>query len=380
MKYLKILIILFIAYGSAAQQQISQRDIKAEADGLIGNYQFEKALIVLRNAPDSSEVGVLHRKGMCYSRLGNYPAAIREFEAILQKDSVNRSALHNLGQLYAKNNQHINAKECFYKLIQSDSSNSYYFKQYASFAEQTQDIGAAIVYYAHTIRLNPKDIEAYSAVSNLLLDLEQYATADSLLRQGLDRTNHPHLRLLLAKAQFGAEKYQDVISLVNQLVVAGDTTITYARLLGISYFQLDQYDKVIPCMDFLIRKDVLNDWVYYYKGVSLQQTGKAREAIGNLNKAIDQSISDNISTYYTQLASAFEEVGDIKSAIKHYKAAYESSKSDILLYHLARNYDVYYKDKSQAITYYKRYLSSDDTIKIAKEYSKLRLDQLSTYR
>lgn len=83
---------------------------------------------------------------------------------------------------------------------------------------------------------------------------------------------------------------------------------------------------------------------------------------------------------YTQLATSYESLKDFKSAIKYYKAAYESSKSDILLYHLARNYDVYYKDKSQAITYYKRYLSSDDTIRIAREYTRLRLDELSVYR
>jgi hypothetical protein len=73
-------------------------------------------------------------------------------------------------------------------------------------------------------------------------------------------------------------------------------------------------------------------------------------------------------------------VNNFKMAIKYYKAAYEESKSGILLYHLARNYEVYYKDKAQAIAYFKRYLESDDTIKLAREYSRSRLNELEFYR
>jgi tetratricopeptide (TPR) repeat protein len=96
-----------------------------------------------------------------------------------------------------------------------------------------------------------------------------------------------------------------------------------------------------------------------------------------MNKAIDEGITENIGTYYTQLARAYEDKKDYKNAIHYYHAAYEKSKSKILLYHLARNYDVYYKDKSTAMAYYRQYLASNDTIRIAKEYSRHRLNTLS---
>jgi tetratricopeptide (TPR) repeat protein len=213
-----------------------------------------------------------------------------------------------------------------------------------------------------------------------LLEEEQYEVADSVLTEALKVNRSPQLRLLLAKAQLGEEKYKDVIETTHQLMVKGDTIPAYARLLGISYFQLDQFDKVLPCMKFLQKSGLKAEWMYYYIGVSFQQLHQSDSAIIYINKAIEEGISENISNYYTQLASAYEELKDFKSAIKYYKAAYESSKSDILLYHLARNYDVYYKDKSQAISYYKRYLNSDDTIKIAREYTRYRLDELSVYR
>jgi hypothetical protein len=95
-----------------------------------------------------------------------------------------------------------------------------------------------------------------------------------------------------------------------------------------------------------------------------------------MSRAIESGISENIEVYYSQLARTYEEAKDYKNAIHYYQAAYEKSKTKILLYDLARNYDVYFKDKSTAIAYYKRYLASDDTIKLAREYAKRRLDML----
>jgi tetratricopeptide (TPR) repeat protein len=374
--------IVFLAINTTLfAQEISQAaDRGREADKLISNYQFSQALSMLSNPEDSLDIDILQRKGYCYFRMGSYGNAIRQFEKIVTLDSANRNALFQLGQLYARNNQFEDSYSCYQKLILGDTSNSFYYKQLAIVASQSNDMMTSLANFFKAVQLNPRDIEAFALLGNTLLEEEQYEVADSVLTEALKVNRSPQLRLLLAKAQLGEEKYQAVVETTHQLMVKGDTIPAYARLLGISYFQLDQFDKVLPCMRFLLKSNLKAEWVYYYIGVSFQQLHQPDSAIIYINKAIEEGISENISNYYTQLASTYEELKDFKSAIKYYKAAYESSKSDILLYHLARNYDVYYKDKSQAIAYYKRYLSSDDTIKIAKEYTRYRLDELSVYR
>jgi tetratricopeptide (TPR) repeat protein len=147
-------------------------------------------------------------------------------------------------------------------------------------------------------------------------------------------------------------------------------------MLGISYFQLNEFSKTVECMNYLLMSGMKNEWIYYYLGVSYRELNKIPESIDAMTKAIGEGISDSIGIYYSQLAKSYEESKDYKKAIYYYQAAYESSKSNILLYHLARNYDVYFKDKSTAIAYYKRYLATDDTIKLAREYSKRRLNVL----
>lgn len=380
MKYTLLLCALACALYGAAQETERNVSLTREADRLIASYRFDDALNRLQQSTDTLDIEVIQREGYCYFRLGDYASAIRAFESVTAIDSANANALHHLGQLYSRNNQYSKAVQCYQQIIATDSLNSFYYKQYAQIASQNNDIKTSIFLYLKAVSLSPRDIEAYISLGNALLEDELYEVADSILTHATQINRSPQLRLLLAKAQLGEGKYREVVQTTEQLMSKGDTIPAYARLLGISYFQLDEFEKVIPCMRFLGRAKLKAEWIYYYLGVSFQQTNRPDSAVAYLNKAIEEGISDNISTYYTQLATSYESLKDFKSAIKYYKAAYESSKSDILLYHLARNYDVYYKDKSQAIAYYKRYLSSDDTIRIAREYTRLRLDELSVYR
>ncbi len=379
---MKITMITSLVFSACTvfAQTFSSSDIMGEADILINGYQFGKALTLMEKAEDTLEIGILQRKGLCYSRLGNYSQAIAAYEGIRRSDSLNREALYRLGQLYSTIDQYDEARICYEKLVHLDSANSFYYKQYAEAAVKANDVVAAIGKYLQTVRLNPRDMEAYAQFADLLIDVEQYHFVDSMLTSVLSTTENRQLRLLLARTNLAEENHEGVVSNVERVLASGDTTVTCARLLGISYFHLEQYGKVIPCMEFLLANGLKSDWIYYFLGASYHQVHEPLKAIEFLNLAIEEGISDNIGTYYTQLAMAYEEAKDFKNAIRNYKTAYETSKTDILLYHLARNYDVYYKDKTQAQVYYKRYLDSGDTIKLAKDYSRHRLNALTDTR
>ncbi len=371
MKLFLVFVPSFFCLVAAAQ------DFK-EVDALIGDFQFEKALQLLSNSQDTSDTRVYLQRGHCYFRLGDYKSAIQSYKKVLSLDSINRTALIQLGQLHARNNDYFEAQECYERLISIDSLNSFYYKQYASLAANV-DVPMATVLYTKALQLNPKDIESYSAFGNILLEAEDFTTLDSLLERGLQLDSlQPSLLLLSARSLFGQHKYKNVISVINKILIKNDPQPVYARLMGVSYFQLDDYAKVIPCMEFLVNTKQKGDWIHYYLSVSYRELNQLSKAIEEMNLAIDEGISDNIGVYYSQLARTYEESKDYKKAIHYYQAAYENSKSKILLYHLARNYDVYFKDKSVAAAYYKLYLESDDTIKVAREYSKYRLNTIPT--
>ena len=61
-----------------------------------------------------------------------------------------------------------------------------------------------------------------------------------------------------------------------------------------------------------------------------------------------------------------------QKAIAHYRDAYKYSDDPVLLYYLATTCDTYYKDKSIAINYYKKYMKSGHSHTEYQEYAKRR--------
>jgi len=381
MKSLVFPVLAFFCAPSFAQVSFTENpDPRQEIDQLIQKYQYSKALVLLDQLDDSLSVDVLQRKGSCYLQMGNYDDAIRQYETVLKVDSTDVKALYALGQLYARNKQFMDSYACYETLIANDELNSIYYKQYGIVAVQAHAPALAFANFLRAVELNPGDIEAYTVLGEMLLDVEEYRMADSLLSIALETNSSPQLVFLLAKAQMGEHKYNDAIKTTEQLMVAGDTIPGYARVLGISYFRLDEFEEALSWLKYMLENDYKADWVYFYAGICYQRMDNLDLAIVYLNKAVEEGISKNIGDYYLQLATCYEAAKDFKKAIKFYKVAYEYSKKDILLYHLAVNYDVYYKDKTQAIAYFRKYLDSDDTVKLAREYSRYKLNELEFYR
>jgi tetratricopeptide (TPR) repeat protein len=350
-----------------------------QVDSLMVNYQFEKALNVLHKS-DSGDIDILVRMGQCNFRLGASAGAIKPFERVLQIDSGNVTALNHLGQLYARDGEFGKALSAYVNLIDLDSGNAYYCKQAGSMAMRLSNISDAQAWYTRALNLNARDTESYVALANILMVMEQYRSVDSIVRAAL--IFEPYFKpllLLSARSAFEQRNYEFTVETLNTLLEKTDTTALTARLLGISYYHLQEYEKLISCMQFLLTNKYDFEWVYYYMGIAFRELGDASGSVSWLKLAVEKSISENTSSYYTQLGQSYEQVGDHLSAIKAYRAAYNFSNEGILLYHLARNYDVYYKDKATAAAYYRKYLESDDTIRLAREYAKRRMQDMGHF-
>lgn len=369
---------MLLSYGSLlAQNNYSQ--IARKADSLTANYQFEKALDVLSKG-DTLNISILLRLGNCHSRLGISKSAIHSYEKVLGMDSSNLTALNQLGQLYSREGDLHKSLGVYVRLIKIDSLNSYTYKQAAHTAYRLEKIDLAMMFYLRTLSINGKDVEAYQSLGSLLLDAKQFKLADSLLEAAL-AVEPQSKNLLMLKAKSASEQDKDdvVIETINGLLEKSDTTALYARYLGFSYFNKRDYKKVKACMEFLVNNDFEGESIYYYLGVAERELGNIPTSINYLKLAVQKSVSENIETYYTQLGQSYEEAGNHPMAIQSYRQAYNNSRKGILLYHLAVNYDLYYKDKSKAIEYYKKYLGSDDTTRLVRDFAKRRMQDIGQF-
>ena len=382
-QYLFILAFCFVAISAIAQRDngltFSQEKLINRADSLINRYKFQQALDVLAKG-DSLNTDILSLIGQCNFRLGISGAAIRPYKRILRMDSSNVNALNQLGQLYARDGDFAKALSSFEHLIKLDATNSYYCKQAGLLASRLDDTMKAKLWLRKALVLNPSDMEASLTLGNIQLDLEEYQSVDSITQQALaiDPQYKP-LLVLRAKSAFEQQQYESVIITLNNLLERSDTTALYARLLGISYFNLKEYSKLVTCMSFLLKNRYEQEWIYYYMGVSMRELGDAAASVHWLKLAAQKSISENTKVYYTHLGQSYEEMGDYLEAIRAYRIAYDYSKEGILLYHLARNYDVYYKDKATALAYYRKYLASEDTIRLTREYARKRMQDMGDF-
>jgi tetratricopeptide (TPR) repeat protein len=347
----------------------------------IANYHFDEAIESLNHCyyQDTLNIDYMKKVAFCYSKLGRLQDAKGAYLHILEMDSTNISALNQLAVVYSKESAFAKAADQYQRLIEIDPSNSYYHKQIAELTLKLGNISESLYYFEKAYLLNPKDIEAISDLIQIYQELRIYTKADSLISEGrmLDSTNVNFI-LQSAKSAYMQKKYPFVIDDIHlMLELTFDTTVYLLKLLGISYFHINDYQQSIDILREVIHYNEKSEVVHYYLGLAYRAMGKLNKSIEHFEKAIDMGISNNISTYYTNLAITWEEQGVFGESIKAYQAAYRSSKNKILLYHLARNYDLYYEDKKTALKYYELYLATNDTGNAKfNDYSKHRISEI----
>ncbi len=371
-------------------KQVSCQPVSASSDTIdncragnefFNNYQFDRAveMLSLCYQSDVKNIDCLKKIAHCNYKLGRLKEAKSNYFKILEYDSANLTAINQLGVIYSKESLYNKSIEQYEILIAIDSTNSFYHKQIGILSLKLGNIKNSIQYFEKALNINPQDIMVIAELSSIYQKLNQYTKADSLIAKGLilDSTN---VKLLLtqSKIAYKQKKYETVINAISQILkFQNDTSIYMMKLLGISHFHLNDYKNTIMLMEKVIKNKQGSEVIHYYLGLAYRANGDFEKSVYHFEQAIDKGITDNISSYYTNLAVTYEEMKNFKESIKAYQTAYKSSKNKILLYHLARNYDAYYKDKEIALRYYEKYVTMNDTDNIEfKDYSKHRISEL----
>ncbi|HYG40794.1 MAG TPA: tetratricopeptide repeat protein [Cytophagales bacterium] len=290
----------------------------SDADRLIIEHKYEKALTILDSLSIISPENLIlkERSGLCYYRLGMLSRAKDVYKEILKTDTAHSVALNQLGQICIKEGNLMESIQYYNRLTRIDSTNSYYFKQLGQIQSKAGSILGAISMYSKTLTLNPRDIEVYASLAELLIETEIMEIADSIIGMGLqvDSTNY-NLKMLQAKSAFQQNRFEEVTEVIEGILHEKDTIPIFANLLGSSYYRLKEYKKVIPCMQLLLKSDYDQDWIYFYLGIAYRETGNEELSTHHLKLAVQKGISKNIDSYYTQLGISYDKANDYSNAI-----------------------------------------------------------------
>ena len=375
-----ILVLLFNWSMMAFGQQDSMPDLRQQlnqATELMNAFQFDKAQELLSECyiREPNNILYLNKIAYCNLQLGRYRDAKIFYKETLKLDSINTTALSSLGNIYERENNYKEAQQYYQQLIEIDSTNSYYFKRNGFMALRLNKVLGAIGFFLKAHELNESDIEVIDQLCSIYLALEELDYADQMLRKGLNLDPN-NLKLIYNKARLHQKKkeHATVVETIERAMVQGDTSNYYQMMLGVAYLHIDSLDQAVFHLEEIIKREKDSEHTHHYLALAYRQKGEEDKSVVHLEKAIEKAISPKITVYHGDMASISEEQGHYKTAIKHFEAAHRYSGEDIYLFHLARNHDLYYKDKKMALRLYKKYLNSKDDK--YRAYTEERITQL----
>jgi len=338
---------------------------------------------------------------------GNYLKAISIAEQCYDEDSTNITCIEIIANASNKLGDQAKAKEYYHILEDVDSSNVNTYIQLASIYEQQQRIPRAIKYYsllnkmlpdnpiyfrknaklyksindnkeafrlfAKANALNSRDILTLKGLAELCVANNQMAMADSLIQCGLDiDSENISMYYILARSKYKQKQYDSVTVILEGLRGQIDLNSYYNKLLGYSYLQIDSIDLAIQKLSLALVDEEESEKLHYYLASAYEKKEEMTGALEHYEKAVKYGRSPDLDMYHRNTARLANKEKKYKKAIAHYRDAYKYGEDPLILYYLATICDSYYKDKSIAINYYKRYIKSGHSNSEYREYAKNR--------
>ena len=416
---LSLLIILTLIFLIPTGEKVfAQNNNKAQIDSvkeLLIDENYDESIKLLNNIlkEDSSDVDAYFYLGICFRAVSDFPksadvlskalkykpgdlkimislgndliASGRFSEAkevlsrALLQDSVNSSILNSLGNVLMQKHEWNQGLKIYNNLIKNDSTKSCYYVQAAKCSAILEDTSSAIVDYQIALKLNPQNEQTIINLSRLYYLKKKFISAARIIDNGLAVYPYsPEMWLMKGKILAGMKDYKNAINSYSNSVAYGDSSLMNFRDLGMCYYYTGMFDTAIVCLESAVKIEDNDPASYFYLGTSYKGLKKYELAIENLTVAAGLLKNDILAEIYTQLGSSYYSNKEYRKALDAYRDAYKEKPDKFEInFYLAVVYDHYYKDKTVAMNYYKKFLmdSSKTDLKLVN-YAADRLDYL----
>ena len=330
------------------------------------NYQavsnFQKASVILEKAlkikPGDKKLMTL--LGNNYYSAGRISNADSVLTKAFKADSNNFQIMLSLGKVLMHERKWMRADGIYKILVKKDSSNSFYYEQQAKCKVMMKDMNDAIVNFQIAHRLNPQNQNTILELSDLYVSLKKYIPAMRIIDDGIKYyPNSSAIWTEQGSIYFKMKKYSDAIAGFKKSIIFGDSSETNYKSIGVSYYWLGKYDTAVLYLSDAVKLNLHDPAAYFYLGTSYKGLKKYDEAIKNLRIAAKLQQNDFLGEAFIQIASTYYEQKKYSKAIKIYENALrENPGKKVAIFYLAVVYDHYYADKTVAIKYYQKFLST----------------------
>lgn len=377
-KHLIILFLLASVNGFSQDSLLKADSLTDIAGEFKSRYRYDSALKYYKKALNIDSLNHPAMKGAAISsyQLGLLTSAKNYYNKMLQTNSKNISALTHLGNIAMQRGNYKKARERFKRLASMDSTNTFYHKKLGSIYKKLGKDSLALNEYHTILEIRNNDLQAIIKLAKLQYGQKDYENSLKAIQSGLVQdSSHIKLQKLRIQTHYKLKNYQEVIHYGNKMDSVGEPSENIVKMTGVAYFRLKIYDEAIDWLTQLSKKDI-SPTLHHYLAISYRETQQWEKSLASFEKAITSAISGNYHRFFIHKGFTLEDLKDFPTAIKTYRKGYQITQKPILLFHLARAYDRFYKDKTPALRHYKLYINSGKTNRIYRTYSEKRIDAL----
>ncbi|HIB36093.1 tetratricopeptide repeat protein [Mesonia sp.] len=337
--FLSILMIIAASFIGFSQQSAVYTNDFADynkALDLYNNHQYKAAQTLFKEVKSNAKTTSLESDcayyvANCAVRLNqsNADELMEDFVQNYPSSTKRNSAYINVANYYFENGQYNYARKWFDEVDESSLSKSelqeFYFNNgYAYFKAGRK--GEAKKYLNRVRDSKEYGSQAKYYLGFMAYEGDDYEEANEMFDQvkGENRYNR-NLSYFQADMNFKLGKFQEAINLGKEQLENSNALerSELNKIIGESYFNLEQYDQAIPYLqEYRGKRGKWNNTDYYQLGYAYYKQGDYQKAVSEFNKIIDGQNHVAQNAYY-HLAESYIELGKKQEALNAFKNASE---------------------------------------------------------
>jgi tetratricopeptide (TPR) repeat protein len=218
---------------------------------------------------------------------------------------------------------------------------------------------SAIIFYNKAILINPKDPQITYNLANLYREKGDLNSGILLTCNYLEYDSiHTGILKINGLLNYLNDNFNNSIRRFNQCISQKDTSLFVYKYLGFSYFKNKEFEEAKNFLEKAFFLDTTSVEVCYLLGLACHKSVYRKLGIDYLNRTIDLITPrpSELSIIYQNLAEAHAGLYRYKEASDYFlKALSLTPKDSIVVYNIARNYDIFLEDEANALKYYKEF-------------------------
>lgn len=240
-------VILFFVFILIANSACNKKLYPVNVDGKAGkNY-------------DEASFNYVYVEGVKQKLMGNTGDALEYMEQCVKLNPESDAAYYQIAQILLAKDDLGNGKKYAQKALSLNDKNFWYIILLAGIHYQEQDLDSAILYYEKAVRYYPDKQSILLALGNLYTENKNFDKAKKIFdsfdeKYGVNETS----TLSSIKGLIQAEKYNEALIKIQELIKQYPDEILYTRLLASIYQSMGESDKSEDVFRQMLQKEPEN--------------------------------------------------------------------------------------------------------------------------